>query len=97
MESDETNYIPIIIVGITINHHNHHKQQHRHHRRHCHHDIHCQLNFIPSTHVSTLTKSNFIPYKHKFKKYKRWPHSHDVTYYMRGQLHDQMQRLIFGL
>jgi hypothetical protein len=30
---------------------------------------------IPSTHVSSLTMSNFDAYRHKLKKFQRWPHS----------------------
>jgi hypothetical protein len=31
---------------------------------------------ILSLHASSLTMSNFNPYKHKLKKFQRWPHSH---------------------
>jgi hypothetical protein len=48
---------------------------------------------IPSLYVYSITMSNISPYKHKLKKFQRWPHS-DVTY-KRGQVHEQV-RLTFG-
>jgi hypothetical protein len=45
---------------------------------------------ILSLHVSSLTMSNFSPYKHKLKKFQHWPHSHVMIYMCRFQVHEQV-------